>query len=544
MPTSSPSCRHDGLARVGGVSIRGLAGFGLALVLTLGAVAPAAAQSGWKAEDEVFYHIFVRSFRDSNGDRIGDLAGIQGQLDYLHELGVTSLLLTPVNPSPHYHNYFASSFEGVDPAFGDSLSLVRLARAVHARGMKIYLDQEIQYVTPEHPWWRESVGRPGSPYARYILYKDSTNREPEPAFFGMLELPVWDGRKVGITDVNLLEPAVRDYFASLFASMLDPNHDGKFDDGVDGFRIDHMMDDLDRKGRLTDLFARFWAPVFARVRAVNPNAKIIAEQYDWGYGEDFLTRGGADMVFAFPIRGAIVSGKAADLANAIRETVERTPAGKGQLVFIENHDTDRFASLVESLPRGLRLGAALNILLKGTPSIYYGQELGMRGKQFKAWGSDANDIPVREALEWHAKEGGAGEATWYKDTGPWWDNRYSRSDDGVSVDEEERNPASLLAWYRRLIRLRRSRPELVAGDERVLDSPSPDVVVVLRTSGGSSSLLMANFGASDQCVALPKDVLPPSLRGGQLRNLLAEAGAGVPGKCSRVAAYSAGLFVR
>jgi glycosidase len=108
-------------------------------------------------DDEVFYHIFVRSFRDSDGDRVGDLRGIEENLGYLHGLGVTSILLTPINPSPFHHNYFASSFEGIDADYGDLDSYRRLVKAIHARGMKIYLDQEIQYTAEDHPWFSTMV---------------------------------------------------------------------------------------------------------------------------------------------------------------------------------------------------------------------------------------------------------------------------------------------------------------------------------------------------------------------------------------------------
>ena len=108
------------------------------------------------------------------------------------------------------------------------------------------------------------------------------------------------------------------------------------------------------------------------------------------------------MVYDFPVRGAIVSFDKKRISEAVAETWRRTPAGKGQLIFIENHDTNRFASEVGGDVRRERLGAALNLLLKGTPLIYYGQELGMEGRQFRGWNSDANDIPVREAFPWTA----------------------------------------------------------------------------------------------------------------------------------------------
>jgi glycosidase len=475
------------------------------------------------AEAEVFYQIFVRSFRDSDGDRIGDLRGIQDKLGYLHDLGVTSILLTPINPSPFYHNYFASSFEGVDPDYGGASSLPDLVAAIHARGMKIYLDQEIQYVAEDHPWWRESMGDPASEYSRFILYNAPGNTQPESGVFGLTVVPMYTGAKVGIVSVNLLDSLTQRYFQDLFVSLIDPNRDGRFEDGVDGFRIDHMMDDLDMKGKLTNLFARFWAPVFAQARAVNPRIRIIAEQYDWGYGEDFLTRGGADMVFAFPLRNAIVALKRDSIANAITETHERTPPGKGQLVFIENHDMNRFASEMSGDARKERIGAALNILLQGTPLIYYGQEIGMKGRQNKSWGTDANDIPVREAFEWTSKDDGPGSATWYRGTDAWWTDRYAKDGDGISVEEEERDPASLLSFYRRLLALRRARPELVSGDERVVATDRPDVLAVLRTTTGHASVLLVNLADSATTVVVQDEGLPEMLRGSRLKDLLSGA---------------------
>ncbi len=469
---------------------------------------------------EVFYQIFIRSFRDSNGDRIGDLGGIQDKLGYLRDLGVTSILLTPINPSPFYHNYFGSSFEGIDSDYGDLDSYRSLVKAIHARGMKIYLDQEIQYAAQDHPWWRQSLGKPGSRYSHFILYNAPGNTQPESGVFGITVAPMYTGEKVGIVTVNLLDSLTQQYFRNLFVSLIDPNHDGRFEDGVDGLRIDHMMDDLDMKGKLTNLFTRFWAPIFAQARAANPRIRIIAEQYDWGYGEDFLTRGGADMVFAFPLRNAIVSLKRDSIAQAITQTNERTPPGKAQLLFIENHDMNRFASEMEGDPRKERIGAALNLLLEGTPLIYYGQEIGMKGRQNKTWGTDANDIPVREAFEWTRRADTAGTAAWYRNTGAWWTDRYAKDDDGVSVEEEARDPASLLSFYRRLLALRRTRPELVSGDERVVATDRKDVLAVLRTLEEHASVLLVNLADTAATVGLQRDSLPEILFGPRMKDLL------------------------
>jgi len=521
----------------GNITVRALVAAGVLALAAgggAGAQAPAAAGSAGIGGNEVVYQIFVRSFRDGNGDRIGDLRGIQDELGYLHDLGITSLLLTPINPSPTYHNYFASSIWGVDSTFGDMAAWLDLVDAVHARGMKIYLDVDDQYATGDNPWFKESLGHPDSRYSHYILYKDSTNSVPDPIIFGLTALPMYDGRTIPVATVNLLEPAVQHAIDSLFVSLVDPNHDGRLTGGVDGFRLDHMMDDLDGNPKLPHLFADFWAPLFAHVRAVNPRVRLIAEQSDWGYGEDWLTRGGADMVFAFSLQRAIASFNRDALAQAIVGTLAHTPAGKGQLVMIENHDMDRFASRVDGDLRREKVGAALDILLEGTPLIYYGQEIGMKGKQSHAALNDGNDIPDREAMRWTRRLEDAGSAIWYKDTGPWWTARFNRDSDGVSVEEETHDPASLLSYYRRLLALRRSRVELREGDERVIGTDRSSVLAVLRATPAAASLLLVNLADSAATVAVAPEGLPPRLARGRLTDLVTGATERAPGGALRV----------
>ena len=462
---------------------------------------PAAAAAAQRHQPEVFYQIFVRSFRDSNGDRIGDLRGITARLDYLKSLKVTSILLTPLQASPFYHNYFATDFRRIDPAYGSMADYLAFVRAAHARGLKVYLDEEVQYVAQGHPWLTRARGHPGLPFSSYVLWNSPGSRDPEP----FLNQQSWlsdSGRYVEIAMLDLRNPAVVDYFRKLFLFWTDPHGDGSLRDGVDGFRIDHMMDDLDNKHRLTNLFADFWAPIFAAVRHRNPGIRILAEQSDWGFGEDWLRRGGADAVFAFPLRGALGKLDKADLVKTIRETEARTPPGKDQIVFIENHDTDRYMSTVSD-PRRARIAAAFNILLKGEPLIYYGQELGMRGRVTQGSLSDSAQIPVREAFRWSADLDAKGSAIWYRGAHPWWTARFNRSGDGVSVAEEAKDPSSLLAWYKALLALRSERPEIRTGRQRVLCEASAGLVCILREKGAKRTLLIANLGTGPESPALP-----------------------------------------
>lgn len=451
-----------------------------------------------KAGEEVFYHVFFRSFADGNGDRIGDLQGMTARLDYLENLGVTSILLTPLQPSPFYHNYFPTDFESIDPAYGTLDDYRAFLRAAHARGLKVYLDIEMQYAGEGHPWWTQSIGKPDAPFADYLLWRDAAHTEAEP----FLTQPTWegyDGRWHGIAMLNLGNPKVRDYFRRTLLWWADPHGDGSGRDGADGFRIDHMMDDLDHKGVATNLFDGFWMPIFDALRERRPGFRIMAEQSDWGYGTDWLVRGRADLVFAFPLRGAMVKLDKGEIVTALRETERITPPGKSQIVFVENHDTDRAMSLLENDAAKARAVAAISLLAKGEPLVYYGQELGMRGVTGKIGMSDGNHVPLREAMRWSKDLEAPGSAIWYRGDGSarWWTNRYNRTGDGVSVEEQDADAGSLLNWYRRLLALRKARSELRHGAQLLPCADAGPVLCLLRESDGQRTLLLVNLGKAE-----------------------------------------------
>jgi glycosidase len=457
-----------------------------------------------RVQPQVFYQIFFRSFRDSNRDRIGDLEGLTSKLGYIKKLGATTILVTPLQPSPYYHNYFATNFKAVDPAYGTMADYFAFIRTAHALGLQVYLDEEFQYVAQGHPWWRDSICKPHSKFAGYLLWKDRRHCIAQP----FLDKPRWqgyDGRWIGIAMVNLANPAVQRYFTRLLLFWADPHRDGSGRDGVDGFRIDHMMDDLDHKGLDSRLFANFWSPMFQALKARRPALRILAEQADWGYGGKWLTQGHVDMVFAFPLRQALLSLDKAQIVRAIAATAAATPPGKTQLIFLENHDTDRYMSAVHGDSARARAGAAIALTLAGDPLIYYGQELGMRGRALPDDHSDEVQIPSREAFRWQRDLLAPGSAIWYRHDPRAWNARYNRSDDGVSLQEEQADPDSLYHWYRKLLALRRERPELREGGQRLVCSTSPDVLCVLRQKGQERTLLLVNLGAHSARPVLAPD---------------------------------------
>ena len=435
---------------------------------------------------EIIYHVFQRSFYDSNGDLHGDLNGLRSKLGYLQDLGITSILLLPLFDADCYHNYFANDFEKIDAEFGTMNDYFALVAEVHRRGMKIYLDMETQYVSEKHLWWKDAVGNLRSPYSNYILFEDEAHTRPATMIFELRELNNYDGTKFKVTTVNLKSKEVLDYNVKLFSFFADPNKDGKFDDGADGFRLDHAMDHLDNKPTLTNLFNEFWSPLVQRVKKVNPNITFVAEQADWrDYGFDYFEKAGVDRMFGFGLQQAILSFNKQQLINKADTILRMTPKGKQQIIFIENHDIDRSASSLGQDPAKMRVAAALSLLIGGVPSIYYGQEIGMFGKGgFGIYGmTDGNDIPRREAFEWFRSGDGKGMALWYKNTGAWWVNTNVKPNDGVSLEEEEGNNASIFNFYKTIIKLRQNNSALSSGSYTTAGNNNDHVFSFIRENG-------------------------------------------------------------
>lgn len=464
--------------------------------------------------NEIIYHVFLRSFYDSNGDGHGDFKGLQQKLDYLQQLGVTSILMLPIQSSPYYHNYFSDDFKKIDPEFGDMKSYLELVKEVHRRKMRIYLDIETQYVIEDHAWWKDSYNNPSSKHSDFILYNDKENTKPEPIIFNLTAIPGYNGVVRKAATVNLLSKNVLDYNIGLFKFWMDPNDDGKFDDGADGFRLDHAMDDLDWKGKLTGLLENFWQPLLSEVKRVNRDVTIIAEQAYWAdYGNDYFKKAAIDMVFGFQAQSAFVSFNKQKLQDKLDSTLTGRNM-RNQVIFIENHDIQRFASAVNQNLAKEKIGAAFNLLTGGVPSIYYGQEIGMFGKGGfgKFGGTDGNDIPMREAFEWYHDTRGKGMALWYKDSGPWWDSTNLKPDDGISLEEGKAAPGSLYNYYKQLIALRRSKDALSSGNYKTVLNTNDSVFSFLRQFDKQMVLVMINLSGSRQDATLTKN--PEDIRTG------------------------------
>ena len=456
------------------------------------------AQKKVTEKGEIIYHVFQRSFYDGNGDKQGDLNGLKQKLPYLQDLGITSILLLPLYDADCYHNYFANDFENIDTEFGTMQDYISLVKEIHKRGMKVYMDMETQYVAEKHAWWKDAVGNLNSTYNDYILFDDPQHLIPSTMVFDLRQLNSYDGSFIKATTVNLRSKQVLEYNKQLFSFFVDPNKDGKFDDGVDGFRLDHAMDNLDGKPALTDLFIHFWKPLLAHLKKLNPKLKNVAEQSDWkDYGFGYFKYTDVDRMFGFGLQQAIISFNKQKLLQNADTLLAKCPAGKEQIIFLENHDLDRFASLEPNINKQ-KLAAAILMLIGGVPSIYYGQEIGMKGK-IGNWGStDGNDIPRRAAFDWYTSGTGKGMATWYERTGGWWDNNLLAPNDGISAEEQLNNDSSLFTYYKKLIRLKQSHPALANGAYQHAINDNDHVFSFYRTNTNRKVLVAVNLSGEVQ----------------------------------------------
>jgi glycosidase len=381
------------------------------------------------------------------------------------------------------------------------------------------MDMETQYAQEGHTWFNETMKDPASPFAEFIYapsiepYRKG-NENP-------FRLTGYNGFSGGIAMLNLNSPALRNYMRDFYAYWVDPDKDGDFGDGVDGFRIDHIMDDLDNMGVFTNMYTDFWKPIFEHCKTINPALFIVGEQANWHeYGEDMLIKTGADASFGIPVRFAISGAQTiymgggvenagrdelntARIMEAVEEMQKRIPSGRYYLNFIENHDMERWANAMGGHTGKIRCGAVLNILLPGIPSIYYGQELGVPG-QVGAWGGDGNHIPVREAFPWTPGADDPGNAVFYKDTGPWWDVSFFNSGESekIALSVQKDDPNSLWNFYRELILLRKKNQVFYKGDYLSLPSEDEDVLAFSRQLGMDRAVVVMNLSENLKSIDL------------------------------------------
>lgn len=498
------------------------------LLLSTLLAAPLAAEEPPKAEwpNAVTYQIFVRSFADGNGDGIGDLPGLTAKLDYLADLGVQSLWLLPIHPSPSYHKYDVTDYRAIHPDYGTMEDFEAFLAAAKERGLRVTLDLVVNHTSSKHPWFESASSGPDGEFFDYYVWKKRDE-------VGSLTVT-----RTGPDTDNLRRwneaPGVRDhyYYAYFTGGMPDLNFDnpevrreiydiGRFwlEKGVDGFRLDaakHIFAD----DRVADTVA-FWEEFRAEMEKTNPDVFLVGEVWTDGQeAKQYLP--GLRSIFNFEMAGsildAVANGRGAGLATrhaGLRQQYGEVLPGFVDATFLSNHDQNRVMSVLENDEDRARVAAALLLTLPGSPFIYYGEEIGMRGMK--------PDFFIREPM------------LWQNQPDPWRARpnkvRHSKDHQVKPVAAQLKDGQSLLNHYKSFIELRNRTLALSQGEFEPVEDLHERLVAFVRRHPSGDVLVLHNV--SRRATNLD---LPPSLA--TFRRTIWPSGQSGPGGELRLPGYS------
>jgi len=489
----------------------------------------------------IIYEVPVRAFADSNGDGIGDFAGLTGKLDYLHDLGVTALWLLPFYPSPlRDGGYDIADYTGVNPMYGTLDDFQRFLDAAHARGLRVITELVLNHTSSEHAWFQRARRAPaGSPERDFYVWSDTPARYDQTRIiFKDFETSNWAWDPVAGAyywhrfyghqpDLNFDNPAVHEALLGVVDFWLAR--------GVDGMRLDAVPYLYERDGtsceNLPETHA-FLRTLRAHVEGRFDDRMLLAEANQWpvdaaayfGEGDE------CHMNFHFPLMPRMFMSLHMEdrfpIVDILRQTPE-IPEACAWATFLRNHDeltlemvTDeerdymyqvysedptarinlgirrRLAPLLGSR-RKIELLTALLFSLPGTPVLYYGDEIGM-GDNVYLGDRDG----VRTPMQWSGdRNAGFSRVNPQKLYLPVIvDPEYHY--EAINVEAQEANPQSLLWWTKRMIALRNDLPVLGHGDLAMLQPDNPKALAFVRTWEGEHVLVIANLSRHPQFVEL------------------------------------------
>jgi glycosidase len=401
------------------------------------------------------------------------------------------IYLQPIFPSAAYHGYQHGPGNQLNTRFGTEAQFLSFVNAAHARGMKVILDYVAYGISQNSTYYTSAFNNPASPYDTWLAFTNAANTQYTGSVYN-----TWNGSSVGFIHWNLANVNAVNLNINWMAHWLDPNGDGDTSDGVDGFRLDHAYSNAPEGWGATISFWQTWCTA---LRTIKPDIFIFCEPGDWGnYGTDLMTPTGFDAVLTkpweFAARDAVKNELAAGLYSAMASTVAAVPVGKTIVAQTNDHDSDRIASYWGGSNAKQKLGAAILMTQPFPPNIYYGDELGMRGTKGN-WGTDANDIPMREPFKWNAVNGAPMSNYWILNNSAY-TNRTERDNDGRSVQEQQGVAGSVLETYRSLITARRNSIALRRGAYIPVTNNSTKVYSFVRQHADQTVLVSINLGAT------------------------------------------------
>jgi oligo-1,6-glucosidase len=531
-------------------------------------------QPNWQKES-IIYQIYPRSFQDSDGDGVGDLRGILQRLDYLQALGVTVLWLSPIFASPNADNgYDVSDYRAIQPEFGTMTDFDELLAEAHARGLKIILDLVVNHSSDEHEWFRESRKSKANPFRDFYVWKpaksasrihseginslamDADRRKEFPnnwqSLFGG---PAWTWDEATgefylhlfvekQPDLNWENPRLRREVYDLMRFWLDRGVDGFRLDVVPFFSKDQTFPDYPPE-RFADLSAYANGPriheflremhgeVWSKYDALNVGEGVGVRA---GEANRYVGKSRKELQMLYHFDHAVPRDEARFLDPApefslvqLKEITRRWDEALGddgwQSVYFGNHDNprllSRFGDPLRYRYESATMLATVLLTLRGTPSLYQGDEIGMTNCPFGSV-EEFDDVQVRNAHESLVRRGGGDEKQFLAaanriardqartpfqwdaspnagfTTGKPWLKVNPNFSSGVNATAEETAPRSILAFYRNLIELRKQTPALVYGRYRDLRPDDNAVWLYEREWEGETWLVACNFTADYQ----------------------------------------------
>ena len=501
-----------------------------------------AAQPWWSGT--VIYQLIVRSYADGNGDGIGDFKGLASRLPYLRWLGVKTLWLTPVYPSPlRDGGYDITSFNDIHPDLGDLSSFHRFLTAAHGQGMQVILDLVLNHTSDLHPWFqRARWAAKDSPERNVYVWSDDPRRYADaPVLFRHFEASNWEWDPVAEQyylhrflrhqpDLNYANPWVQERMLEVVDFWLER--------GVDGFRLDAVPFLCEAEGTrcegLPETHA-FLQRLRERVDSHGREILLLGEaiqpvQEAAPYLAENELHGAFNFALTAHLFAAVASGSVRTLGQCLQEA-EDAVAGCRWALPLRNHDelwlgdghlipdeviqtirvglpqgqghwlnwgiNRRLAPLLNGDPRSNRLLHGLLYSLPGMPCLYYGDELGMGD-----WPGLRDRDPNRTPMAWTpARNGGFSTApdpllVLPPITAPGYDYRV------VNVEVQKQLPGSLLNWHRRMLTCRRLLPALRSGGFRLLSCAHPGVIVYVRSTEAMTVLVAGNVTAAGASISL------------------------------------------
>ncbi|HDA6739643.1 TPA: alpha-glucosidase [Staphylococcus aureus] len=514
----------------------------------------------WK--EAVAYQVYPRSFNDSNHDGIGDLPGMIDKLDYLKDLGIDVIWLSPMFKSPNDDNgYDISDYQEIMDEFGTMEDFDRLLKGVHDRGMKLILDLVVNHTSDEHPWFIESKSSKDNPKRDWYIWQDPKPDGSEPNNWeSIFNGSTWEydanteqyyfhlfSKKQ--PDLNWGNPEVRD---AVFEMM-----NWWFDKGIDGFRVDaitHIKKTFEA-GDLPVPEGKTYAPAFD-VDMNQPGIQTcLQEMKDRSLSKyDIMTVGEANgvspddaddwvgeengkfnMIFQFEHLGLWNSGDSHFDVNSYKSVLNRWQKqleNKGwNALFIENHDQPRRVSTWGDDDKywyeSATSHAAVYFLQQGTPFIYQGQEIGMTNYPFESI-ETFNDVAVKNDYQIVKAQGGDVDALLakYKDenrdnsrTPMQWDDTLNGGFTNgepwfpvnpnyktINVAQQLEDEDSVLQFYKDLIQLRKSNDVYVYGQFDLVDAENSQVFAYTRTLNEKQVLIVGNLTNHEAELTVPFDI--------------------------------------